>query len=201
MAAPPSRTECIWLGRTRAALPASSMRHSAGRSASSLATLAKPGAWAATASPRSPVVCAQRRYPAGSPSISVSGKSRLSGALPLRQTNGQIDAQRSNTPAAARNSANNSSWPCGVADAASSRRTCMRPPNVSTTCGSEGCSPPPRRSASALRLASPTRRVCQHGPVPRQSRLDGASTTVNCRIQDQSRTGASSWRSVERAAS
>ncbi|MCZ8177153.1 MAG: hypothetical protein O9343_18440, partial [Burkholderiaceae bacterium] len=35
------------------------------------------------------------------------------------------------------------------------QRTCMRPPSVSTTRGCEGSSPPPRRAASALRLASP----------------------------------------------
>jgi hypothetical protein len=41
----------------------------------------------------------------------------------------------------ARNSAKNTSWPWGVAAAPSSQRTCMRPPSVSTTCGSAGPCP------------------------------------------------------------
>jgi hypothetical protein len=53
-----SRTECIRLGRSHAALAASSMRSSARRNASSLTTLFIPSAWAATASPRSAVMCA-----------------------------------------------------------------------------------------------------------------------------------------------
>jgi hypothetical protein len=60
--------------------------------------------------------------------------------------------QRSNTPAVARNSAKNTSWPSGAACACSSQRTRMRPPSVSTTIASPaaaasavfaGCSFPP----------------------------------------------------------
>jgi hypothetical protein len=79
-----SRTECIRLGRIQAALLVSSMRSSLRRSASSLTTRVMPSAWAATASPRSAVIWASRRWPASSPSISVPSTSRLSGALPLR---------------------------------------------------------------------------------------------------------------------
>jgi hypothetical protein len=53
-----SRTECIRLGRIQPALLASSMRSSARRSASSLTTRAIPRTCAATASPRSAVMCA-----------------------------------------------------------------------------------------------------------------------------------------------
>ena len=87
---------------------------------------------------------------AAPPRINVPSRSRLSGALPLRQASGQHAAQRSNTPVVARNSAKNTNWPCGVAAAPSSQRTCMRPPSVSTTSGGESSSPPPRRAASAL---------------------------------------------------
>jgi hypothetical protein len=150
-----SRTECIRLGLIQAVLAASSMRSIARRSASSLTTLFMPSACAATASPRSAVMCAQRLWPASMPSISVPSTSRLSGALPLRYDNGQLDTQRSNTPVVARNSAKNTSWPLGVAAACSSQRTCMRPPSVSTTRGVWPASPASRRTASALRLDSP----------------------------------------------
>ena len=53
-----SRTECISVGRIQAVLLASSMRSSARRRASSLTTLFMPNACAATASPRSAVMCA-----------------------------------------------------------------------------------------------------------------------------------------------
>jgi hypothetical protein len=53
-----SRTECISAGRIHAALADSSMRSSARRSASSLTMRFIPSAWAATASPRSAVMCA-----------------------------------------------------------------------------------------------------------------------------------------------
>jgi hypothetical protein len=46
--------------------------------------------------------------------------------LPLRYSRGQSDTHRSNTPVVARNSAKNTHYPCGVAAAPSSQRTCMR---------------------------------------------------------------------------
>jgi hypothetical protein len=53
-----SRTECIRLGRSHAALAGSSMRSIARRSASSLTMRCMPSACAATASPRSAGMCA-----------------------------------------------------------------------------------------------------------------------------------------------
>ena len=149
-----SRTECIRAGRIHAVLLASSMRSSARRSASSLTTLFMPSVCAATASPRSAVMWAYRRCPASSPSISVPSMSRLLGALPLLYASGHADTQRSNTPVVARNSAKKTNWPCGVADAPASQRTCMRPPKVSTTCVS---SAPPTSTTDPcrLRLLSP----------------------------------------------
>ena len=63
-------------------------------------------------------------------SISVPSTSRLAGALPLRYTSGQASTHRSNTPLTRKNSAKNTSCPCGVACAVSSQRTCMRPARV-----------------------------------------------------------------------
>ena len=78
-------------------------------------------------------------------------------ALPLRYDSGQRATQRSNTPVTARNSAKNTNWPCGVAAAPSSQRTCVRPPIVSTACSDCWSFPATWRAASALRLASPFR--------------------------------------------
>ena len=75
------------------------------------------------------------------------------GALTLQYSSRHFEAQRSNTPAVARNSAKHTNWPYGVAGTPSSQRRCMRRPSAATVCGSAGSTPRPRRTVSALRLA------------------------------------------------